>query len=256
MPATEILHSPGSDHTMVDTPVPPYLGSDPPRDQEVEMAEEESQRLDDQLREKHAIRVYEETHPDLQQKQTGGREIAEYEATWTVSTFRPNWGVDKMRDNNPLTYWQSDCTDPKAPHTIDLFFHQATFIKQVSIFIDYFQDESYTPKHISIRGGTNDRDLHEIMSLECDEGVGWQNADLTFAAGEPVRVFRLQIAILNTHLNGRDTHVRQIKVYSILPPYLHQQASGVPDDDHQSNGDKNDEEEAVPVVPKIFKGLR
>lgn len=33
-------------------------------------------------------------------------EIAEYEATWTVSTFRPNWGVDKMRDNNPLTYWQ------------------------------------------------------------------------------------------------------------------------------------------------------
>lgn len=106
MPATEILHSPGSDHTMVDTPVPPYLGSDPPRDQEVEMAEEESQRLDDQLREKHAIRVYEETHPDLQQKQTGGREIAEYEATWTVSTFRPNWGVDKMRDNNPLTYWQ------------------------------------------------------------------------------------------------------------------------------------------------------
>lgn len=33
-------------------------------------------------------------------------------------------------------------------------------IQQVSIFIDYFQDESYTPKHISIRGGTNDRDLH------------------------------------------------------------------------------------------------
>lgn len=78
------------------------------------------------------------------------------------------------------------------------------------------------------------------MTIECDEGVGWQNADLSLAAGwvkcysnfpffrprhfakpnnhsEPVRVFRLQIAILNTHLNGRDTHVRQIKVYSVLP---------------------------------------
>lgn len=97
-----------SDHTMAEssTPIPPYLDSEPLRDTEVDMAEDDGQRLDDHMREKHAVRVYEETHPDLEQKQTGGREIAEYEATWTVSTFRPDWGVEKMRDNNPLTYWQ------------------------------------------------------------------------------------------------------------------------------------------------------
>lgn len=35
--------------------------------------------------------------------------------------------------------------------------------------------------------------------------------------GDAFRVFRLQVAILNTHSNGRDTHIRQLKVYSILP---------------------------------------
>lgn len=35
--------------------------------------------------------------------------------------------------------------------------------------------------------------------------------------GNAFRVFRLQIVILNTHLNGRDTHIRQVKVYSVLP---------------------------------------
>lgn len=35
--------------------------------------------------------------------------------------------------------------------------------------------------------------------------------------GIPFRVFKLQIAILNTHLNGKDTHVRQVKVYSLIP---------------------------------------
>ncbi|KAI7859554.1 anaphase-promoting complex, subunit 10-domain-containing protein [Circinella umbellata] len=179
--------------------------------------EDDERRQSDSARETSALRIYEETHPDHRQKATGGREIADHEAIWAVSTFRPDWGVEKMRDNNPLTYWQSDCPNPKAPHTVDLLFHQATFIKQVSIFIDFTQDDSYTPKSISIRGGTTYRDLHEIMALECPETVGWQNADLCAATGEPVRVFRLQIAVLNTHLNGRDTHIRQVKVYSVLP---------------------------------------
>ncbi|KAJ8662021.1 hypothetical protein O0I10_002352 [Lichtheimia ornata] len=191
-------------------------------EEEEDVIDDEGHRLDDSAREKNAMQIYTETHPDLEQKSSGGREIAEHEAIWSVSTYREDWGVEKLRDNNPLTYWQSNCPNPKAPHTVDLYFHHATFIKQVSIFIDFYQDESYTPKHISIRGGITYRDLHEITSLECEGTVGWQNADLVEATGEPVRLFHLQIAILNTHLNGRDTHIRQLKVYSVLPQYLTQ----------------------------------
>ncbi|KAI8074105.1 anaphase-promoting complex, subunit 10-domain-containing protein [Gongronella butleri] len=180
--------------------------------------ESEGQNVDDSERENTAITVYKSDHPDHQQKLKNGREVTELEATWAVSTFRPDWGVEKMRDNNPLTYWQSDCSNPKAPHTIDLFFTQATVIQQVSIFIDYYQDESYCPKHITIRGGNTYRDLCDIVEVECPEMVGWKNMDLSEILDEPVRVFQLQISINSTHLNGRDTHVRQLKVYSTPSP--------------------------------------
>ncbi|KAG2183348.1 hypothetical protein INT43_006353 [Umbelopsis isabellina] len=165
---------------------------------------------------RNAVQVYEDQHPDLTLRTTGGREIGE-DAIWSVSSFRPDWGVEKLRDNNPLTYWQSDCPQPHFPHSVNILFHRATIIKQVSIFVDFNQDESYTPKQISIRGGTTYRDLQEITVLECDDQSGWKNADLCVDDGEPVRVFRLQIAVLSTHQGGRDTHIRQIKLYSPIP---------------------------------------
>ncbi|KAI9022974.1 anaphase-promoting complex, subunit 10/DOC domain-containing protein [Phycomyces nitens] len=142
------------------------------------------------------------------------REITDEDSLWSVSTRRLTWGVENLRDNNPLTYWFSDCPNQKGPHTIDIVFGKPTWIKQVSLFIDYFQDNSYTPWIISIRGGTCYRDMQEIVQIECEKAVGWQHADLE-DTGECTRVFRLQIAILSTHENGRDTHVRQAKVYSI-----------------------------------------
>ncbi|GAN08222.1 anaphase-promoting complex subunit [Mucor ambiguus] len=184
-------------------------------------SEAEDPKLDDAERESTAIHVYQETHPDREQRHVGGREIGEHEAIWSVSSFRPHWGPDKLRDNNALTYWQSDCPNPQLNHTIDLSFHQATLIRQVSIFIDYFQDESYTPKTIMVRGGTTYRDLQELDRVECEEFVGWVNIDIASKNdGNPFRVFRLQIAILTTHLNGRDTHIRQVKVYSVIPSHF------------------------------------
>lgn len=38
-----------------------------------------------------------------------------------------------------------------------------------------------------------------------------------FARETFVNTFMLQIAVLSNHLNGRDTHVRQIKVYGPRP---------------------------------------
>ena len=88
-----------------------YMDSDmetPREDDEVEDddTEDDERRQSDSAREISALRIYEESHPDHLQKATGGREIADHEAIWVVSTFRPDWGVEKMRDNNPLTYWQ------------------------------------------------------------------------------------------------------------------------------------------------------
>ncbi|KAI8365880.1 anaphase-promoting complex, subunit 10-domain-containing protein [Choanephora cucurbitarum] len=179
----------------------------------------DSSRVDDAAKESTALSVYRETHPDHDQLEAGGREIADHEAIWGVSSFRPpHWGLDKLRDNNPLTYWQSDCPNPRLDHTIDIYFHKATFVRQVSLFIDFFQDESYTPKTVSVRGGLTYRNLQDIEKIECGHIVGWVNIDITQANdGKPFRLFYLQICILSTHLNGRDTHIRQVKVYSGEP---------------------------------------
>lgn len=75
-------------------------------EEEEEEAEDDDRRMDDSERERHARQVYEDTHPSPAQIARGSREIGEHEALWFVSTFRPDWGVEKMRDNDPLTYWQ------------------------------------------------------------------------------------------------------------------------------------------------------
>ncbi|EPB92953.1 hypothetical protein HMPREF1544_00027 [Mucor circinelloides 1006PhL] len=208
-------------------------------------SEAEDPKLDDAERESTAIHVYQETHPDREQRYVGGREIGEHEAIWSVSSFRPHWGPDKLRDNNALTYWQSDCPNPQLNHTIDLSFHQATLIRQVSVFIDYFQDESYTPKTIMVRGGTTYRDLQELDRVECEEFVGWVNIDIASKNdGNPFRVFRLQIAILNTHLNGRDTHIRQVKVYSVIPSHFGEEPK------------QREQEQVTLKKPMVNRGLR
>jgi hypothetical protein len=76
------------------------------REEEAEKSEVDDSKIDDSIRENTAISVYHETHPDHEQRFVGGREIAEHEAIWSVSSFRPHWGPDKLRDNNALTYWQ------------------------------------------------------------------------------------------------------------------------------------------------------
>lgn len=69
-------------------------------------SEIEDQKMNDVIRENTAISAYHDTHPENEQRLLGGREISEQEAIWSVSSFRPHWGPDKLRDNNPLTYWQ------------------------------------------------------------------------------------------------------------------------------------------------------
>ena len=86
---------------------------------------------------------------------------------------------------------------------------------------------------MSFRVGNSYYDLQEIKTVELEEPQGWVVIPLagTGAAGtssdDPnavtggenhegqrfVRTHCLQIAVLSNHQNGRDTHLRQIKVF-------------------------------------------
>ncbi|XP_061619825.1 anaphase-promoting complex subunit 10 isoform X1 [Phyllopteryx taeniolatus] len=163
------------------------------------------------------------------------REIGS-QAVWSLSSCKPGFGVDQLRDDNLETYWQSDGSQPHlvniqfryevrsgtpCPFCAPAFFlltaasRRRTTVKMLCIYADYKSDESYTPSKISVRVGNNFHDLHEVRQLEMVEPSGWIHVSLlNQRTNEPVRTFMIQIAVLANHQNGRDTHMRQIKVYT------------------------------------------
>ncbi|OXB75437.1 UNVERIFIED_CONTAM: hypothetical protein H355_003551 [Colinus virginianus] len=196
------------------------------------------------------------------------REIGS-QAVWSLSSCKPGFGVDQLRDDNLETYWQSDGSQP---HLVNIQFRRKTTVKTLCIYADYKSDESYTPSKISVRVGNNFHNLQEIRAsdallrflcllpgalfkilkvlsmrkavaqkgqenekaverkqekrwirvynsskgqqLELVEPSGWIHVPLTDTHKKPIRTFMIQIAVLANHQNGRDTHMRQIKVYT------------------------------------------
>jgi len=172
------------------------------------------------------------TNPNL-------REIG-HEAVWSLSSCKPGNGVTQLMDCSTDTYWQSDGAQP---HLINIHFGKRKAICEVAFYLDYILDESYTPKKIGIKSGTTFHDLEEIKVVEMNEPTGWVSVPLHAKAdplddriheydddlslnkrrheeremrlrSRPLRTNLIQICILSMAQNGRDTHVRQVKVFS------------------------------------------
>ncbi|CAI0392292.1 unnamed protein product [Linum tenue] len=112
-------------------------------------------------------------------------------AAWSVSSCKTGNCVASLRDDNLDTYWQSDGAQP---HLVNIQFQ-----KKVK--------------------------LQDIKTVELVKPTGW--VYISLSGNDPretfVNTFMLQIAVISNHLNGRDTHVRQIKVYGPRPnPIPHQ----------------------------------
>ncbi|XP_071451305.1 anaphase-promoting complex subunit 10 [Hetaerina americana] len=134
------------------------------------------------------------------------------QAIWSLSSCKPGFGVDQLRDSCMETYWQSD---GQLPHLVNIQFRRKTTVQDISLYTDYKLDESYTPSRISVRAGTHFNDLQEVEVLDLNEPAGWVHIPIkSLSNGKPVRAFMLQIAVVSNHQNGRDTHIRQIKVHS------------------------------------------
>ena len=67
---------------------------------------------------------------------------------------------------------------------------------------------------ISLRAGTHFNDLIEVDQIELSEPVGWVCVPMKDINEKPIRTFMVQIAVLSNHQNGRDTHLRRIKIRS------------------------------------------
>ncbi|XP_078151709.1 anaphase promoting complex 10 [Carex rostrata] len=143
-------------------------------------------------------------------------------AAWTVSSFKPGNGVTCLLDSSLETFWQSDGAQP---HLVNIQFEKKVKLQLLVLYVDFKLDESYTPSKISIRSGDGFHNLKEVKTVELVKPVGWVHVSLSGTDPREIFVntFMLQIAIQSNHLNGRDTHVRQIKIYGPRPnPVPHQ----------------------------------
>ena len=171
------------------------------------------------------------------------RELGDDGAVWFLSSAKFGNGVEQLRDSDPNTFWQSDGL---LPHAITIQFQKMTRVSHVCLYLDQKLDESYTPSRISIRVGngsasvdvTHDgqpfpHGIREMDKFEIEEPQGWLVCHLTRPVGDingdagddaksssssstrlaPVRCHFVQVVILNSHQNGRDTHIRQVKIF-------------------------------------------
>ncbi|XP_058054252.1 anaphase-promoting complex subunit 10 [Anopheles bellator] len=148
--------------------------------------------------------------PVTEERSGNVREVGS-QAVWSLSSCKPGFGVDQLRDNSMETYWQSD---GQLPHLVNIQFHRKTTVSQIYLYSDYKLDESYTPSRISIRCGTHFNDLQEIEVVDLCEPCGWVCIPIKEMQDIPICTFMIQIAVISNHQNGRDTHMRQIRIHS------------------------------------------
>ena len=131
-------------------------------------------------------------------------------AVWSLSSAKPGFGAEQLRDDSVETYWQSDGTQP---HSINIQLPKKSFVAQVRLYLDFEKDESYTPARILIRAGSSYHDLAEIKEEKLSEPVGWVTFELLDHSKNHIHASLIQVSILAMHQNGRDTHVRQVKIF-------------------------------------------
>lgn len=92
-------------------------------------------------------------------------------------------------------------------------------IRDIRFFVDYNEDESYTPTKIVFKSGTSENNLIEFATMNMDSPVGWQQVPVAGAGGgldgNTLVSYVLQMQILENHQNGKDTHLRGIKIYAL-----------------------------------------
>ncbi|EED92378.1 anaphase promoting complex subunit 10, partial [Thalassiosira pseudonana CCMP1335] len=142
------------------------------------------------------------------------REIGK-SAQWSLSTAKPGNGVDQLRDSSLDTYWQSDGLQP---HYINIQFPRRQTVSAIALYMDFNLDESYTPKKMKVRVGTTFHNLEEVRVVDVKEPIGWVTIPLwrkhvPVWKRKPMRTHFVQLGITSMHQNGRDTHIRQVKIF-------------------------------------------
>lgn len=110
-------------------------------------------------------------------------------------------------------------SDGTQPHYLTVYFIKKVAIREIRFYVDYDQDESYTPTRIIFRSGTSENNMLRFAAMDLVSPKGWQRVPLEGVGGGPdgntLFCWVLQMAIMENHQNGKDTHLRGIKIFAV-----------------------------------------
>lgn len=136
-------------------------------------------------------------------------------ARFTVSSHKPGNGVEELKSDDLKLFWQSD---GPQPHKLTMYFTKRVGIRDIRFYVDYNEDESYTPTKVVFKAGTSENNLIEFATMALENPSGWQQVPIAGAGGGPdgntLVAWVVQMQILENHQNGKDTHLRGIRIYS------------------------------------------
>ncbi|CEP62979.1 anaphase promoting complex subunit DOC1 LALA0_S06e08262g [Lachancea lanzarotensis] len=134
-------------------------------------------------------------------------------AFWKASSQKDGNPIVYALDDNPHNFWQSDGSQP---HHVEASFSKRVEIAQLALFLSLSIDESYTPQIMKVYAGHSASDATHYKTLEVRNVNGW--VALTFEDNRPqdglLKCQYLRVDIPVNHENGKDTHLRGIRVYT------------------------------------------
>lgn len=110
-------------------------------------------------------------------------------------------------------------SDGQQPHLVTIHFVRRVEIRAIRFYVDYKNDESYTPTNIIFYAGTGPHDLIQFAEVPLTNPVGWQDVPIANCGGGPdghsLFAWIVQMHIKENHQNGKDTHIRGIKIFAL-----------------------------------------
>jgi anaphase-promoting complex subunit 10 len=130
-------------------------------------------------------------------------------ACWSLSSAKPGFGVEHLRDGDLKTYWQSDAD---VPHSVTIHFRRRTAVTAIKLYVDVREDDSYCPVALSVLAGTMHADLAEVCTKALQQPSGWTTMRLG-RGSTAVAAFTFRLVVHENFNGGKDTHVRQVLVF-------------------------------------------
>lgn len=120
-----------------------------------------------------------------------------------LSSFKRDHGLKELLSPDVSEFWS---TDGNLPHFVKLSFKKRTYVDHIQFVLSYFKDDSYTPEKIDVFAGDTTDTIERVFSLSLFEPEG---AVLLMVKNY---VFYIYAVISANHQEGRDSHIRYLKV--------------------------------------------